>query len=122
MTVYDRIKQLAEQRKLTISEVEDKLEMGRNSLYAWRKKTPNGTSLEKAADYFNTTTDYLLGRTQNPYRPSSPEEDFSEWLEEDEEIRIIQRAAKNMSNEDRKKAIDLWKVAFDKAFEDDDNK
>ena len=64
MTVYDRIKELAEKRKMTISEVETALGMGTNSLYSWKKKTPNGTSLEKAADYFNVTVDYLLGREQ----------------------------------------------------------
>jgi transcriptional regulator with XRE-family HTH domain len=120
MTVYDRIKDLAEQRKLTISEVEDKLEMGKNSLYAWRKKTPNGTSLKKAADYFDTTTDYLLELTDNPYRRKPAAEDFDVFnFDEEDETKTIQRAAKNMSDEDRKKAIELWKVAFEKAFDDD---
>lgn len=32
-----------------------------------RKKIPNGESLKKVADYFNVSTDYLLGRTDNPY-------------------------------------------------------
>lgn len=64
MTVYDRIKELAEKRKMTVSEVEQALGMGTNSLYAWKKKIPNGASLEKAADYFGVTVDYLLGREE----------------------------------------------------------
>jgi len=64
MTVYDRIKELAEKRKMTVSEVERALGMGTNSLYAWKKKIPNGASLEKAADYFHVSVDYLLGREE----------------------------------------------------------
>ncbi|RZI48461.1 XRE family transcriptional regulator [Lactococcus kimchii] len=67
MTVYDRIKELAEKRKMTVSEVEIALGMGTNSLYAWKKKIPNGANLEKAADYFGVSVDYLLGRDEtNP--------------------------------------------------------
>lgn len=64
MTVYDRVKELASQRKMTIAEVEKALGMGLNSLYSWRKKKPNSASLEKAADYFNVSVDYLLGREE----------------------------------------------------------
>jgi transcriptional regulator with XRE-family HTH domain len=78
MTVYDRIKELAEKRKMTVSEVENALGMGTNSLYAWRKKIPNGASLEKAADYFGVTVDYLLGREDIP-TPS--DEDLADMIE-----------------------------------------
>ena len=38
MTVYDRVKELASQRKMTIAEVEKALGMGLNSLYSWRSQ------------------------------------------------------------------------------------
>ena len=47
---------------MSVAEVEKALGMGVNSLYAWKKKVPNGVSLEKTADYFDVTVDYLLGR------------------------------------------------------------
>lgn len=70
MTTFDRVKKLADKQKISIVELEEKLEFGRNSLYSWKKKVPNGASLSKVADYFGVTTDYLLGRdTQDVTNP-----------------------------------------------------
>ena len=67
MTTFDRVKELADSQKISIAEIEEKLGFGRNSLYSWKKKIPNGASLEKVADYFGVSVDYLLGRTNNKY-------------------------------------------------------
>lgn len=76
MTTFDRVKQLADNQKISIVELEEKLGFGRNSLYSWKTKTPNGDRLKKVADYFNVTTDYLLGRTDKPSIESAePESD-----------------------------------------------
>lgn len=64
MTVFDRVKKLSDKQKISIVELEEKLGFGRNSLYSWKKKTPNGDSLNKVADYFNVSVDYLLGREE----------------------------------------------------------
>ena len=63
MTTFDRLKILCEEQKISIVELEEKLGFGRNSLYGWKKKIPNGANLEKVADHFNVSVDYLLGRT-----------------------------------------------------------
>lgn len=65
MTPFDRVKKLADKQKISIVQLEEKLGFGRNSLYSWKKKTPNGASLSKVADYFGVSTDYLLGRDVN---------------------------------------------------------
>ena len=51
MTVFDRVKKLAEKQGISIVELEEKLDFGRNSLYSWKKKTPNGDRLKKVADF-----------------------------------------------------------------------
>lgn len=66
MTVFDRVKKLAEKQGISIVELEEKLDFGRNSLYSWKKKTPNGDRLKKVAQYFHVSTDYLLGLDENP--------------------------------------------------------
>jgi transcriptional regulator with XRE-family HTH domain len=66
MTTFDRVKKLADKQKISIVELEEKLKFGRNSLYSWKTKTPNGDRLKKVADYFGVSTDYLLGRTDDP--------------------------------------------------------
>ncbi|API92667.1 MULTISPECIES: helix-turn-helix domain-containing protein [unclassified Virgibacillus] len=63
MTTFDRVKKLCEEQKISVVELEEKLGFGRNSLYSWKKKTPNGANLKKVADFFDVSTDYLLGRT-----------------------------------------------------------
>lgn len=66
MTVFDKVKMLADNQKISIVELEEKLKFSRNSLYAWKKSKPSVEKLEAVADYFNVTTDYLLGRTDSP--------------------------------------------------------
>lgn len=82
MTVFDRVKKLAEKQGISIVELEEKLDFGRNSLYSWKKKTPNGDRLKKVADFFNVTTDYLLGRTPTPTFSRRDERDVQKTLEE----------------------------------------
>ena len=67
MTVYDRVKFLADKRKMTISELEERLGLAQNATYRWNKTIPNGKTLEKVALYFGTSTDYLLGITDSPF-------------------------------------------------------
>lgn len=82
MTVFDRVKELAKKQGISIVELEEKLGFGRNSLYSWKKKTPNGDRLSKVADYFGVTTDYLLGRTETPRFTSKDEKDIQKKLTE----------------------------------------
>lgn len=63
MTVYDRIKELADKKRVSLRQVAFDLGLGETYLYQLRKKTPNGANLEKLADYFNVSVDYLLGRS-----------------------------------------------------------
>ena len=62
MTPFDRLKKLADKQGLSINDIESKVGLGKNTLYSWKKKIPSGTNLTKVADFFNVTTDYLLGR------------------------------------------------------------
>ncbi len=63
MNAFDRLKNLCDEQGISVNTLEERLEIGRNSLYSWKKNIPKGTNLIKVADYFNVSTDYLLGRT-----------------------------------------------------------
>lgn len=67
MTILDRIRSLANDRKVTLAELERSLNFSNGSLRKWETSTPSGDKIEKVADYFNVSVDYLLGRTKNPY-------------------------------------------------------
>ncbi|QJT71662.1 HTH XRE-family transcriptional regulator [Psychrobacillus phage Spoks] len=100
MTTFDRLKNLCEEQKISIVELEEKLGFGRNSLYGWKKKIPNGANLEKVADYFGISVDYLLGRTDKKR--------YYDLTEKDEQE--IQKELKKIINGDD---VDSAFAAFD---------
>ncbi|WP_175062673.1 helix-turn-helix domain-containing protein [Streptococcus salivarius] len=65
-STFERIKELAKARGITLGTLEEKLGLSRNSIYTIKNKKPSAERLQLIADYFNVSTDYLLGRTDNP--------------------------------------------------------
>ena len=63
---FDRIKELAKKQGLSINLLEEKLGYSRNTIYNLKNSKPSTERLQEIADYFNVSTDYLLGRTDNP--------------------------------------------------------
>lgn len=63
MNLFDRVKSLADERKVSISELERHIGASTNSLYKWKTQKPKIDKVEAVAEYFNVSTDYLLGRT-----------------------------------------------------------
>lgn len=66
MNTYEIIKELVKQRFMTVAQLERTLDLSNGSISKWAKSKPNSEPLEKVADYLNVSTDYLLGRTDNP--------------------------------------------------------
>lgn len=64
LTIYQRIKDLANEKKTSIRELEKQLNFSNGAIGKWNSKAPSD-KLEKVANYFNVSTDYLLGRTDN---------------------------------------------------------
>ena len=63
---FEKIKELAKKRGKSLGQVEEDLDYGRNTLYKIKNSTPNAERIAEIANYFNVSTDYLLGRTDNP--------------------------------------------------------
>lgn len=63
MSIKNRIKDLANQRHQSIAEVERHLAFGNGTIAKWDSRSPSSEKLQKVADYFDVSTDYLLGRT-----------------------------------------------------------
>lgn len=63
---FEKIKELAKKRGKALGQVEEDLGYGRNTLYKIKNSTPNAERIAEIANYFNVSTDYLLGRTENP--------------------------------------------------------
>lgn len=63
---FDKIKELAEKQGISLNTLEERLGYSTNYLYSLKKGNPKSDRLQEIADYFNVSTDYLLGRTDNP--------------------------------------------------------
>lgn len=73
MNLRDRIKELANQRKVSIAELERALGFGNGSISKWNKQSPSTEKLKQVADYFQVSLDYLVGRSDDKY-DLSPQE------------------------------------------------
>ena len=64
---FEKIKSLAKKQGISLNTLEERVGLGKNYIYSLKnKKTPSAEHIAKIADYFNVSTDYLLGRTDNP--------------------------------------------------------
>lgn len=70
MGLYEKIKFLADKQKISIRRLEEILGYGNGTIRRWEKQTPGVDKIQKVADYFDVSVDYLLGRTEDR-NPSS---------------------------------------------------
>ncbi|MCI1904616.1 MAG: helix-turn-helix transcriptional regulator [Enterococcaceae bacterium] len=64
MSIVSRIKDLAQEKKMTIAELERTVGISNGQIRKWDDRTPGIDKIQKVADYFDVSTDYLLGRTE----------------------------------------------------------
>ena len=104
-STLEKIKELAQKRGISLQKVAEDLGYSINYLYTLKEKTPKSDRLQEIADYFNVSTDYLLGRTDNPAIANSKEQFFFEGKEVDvEELAstAMRFNGKPLSDEDKK--------------------
>lgn len=82
---YEKIKELADKHGISLMKLEEDLGYSRNTLYKLKSQKPNAERISEIADYFNVSTDYLLGRTDNPTIANKKEQFFFEGKEVDVE-------------------------------------
>ncbi|MFJ3389529.1 helix-turn-helix domain-containing protein [Lysinibacillus sp. NPDC086135] len=116
MTMFARIKELAKNKDKNLKQVAFDMGFGENYFYTLKSQSPKAETLEKVADYFNVSVDYLLGRTDEKRSfYSAVSEDIS-----DADTRTLQRAVNKMTPEERKKTIAILGAVFDGLFDSED--
>lgn len=63
---FEKVRELARKKGLSLNQVEEKLGYSKNTLYSLKRQRVSSERLQEIADFFNVSTDYLLGRTDNP--------------------------------------------------------
>lgn len=106
MSTIDKIIQLLEQQKKSQKDLTDYLKLEKSVFSAWKsgKSKSFMKYLPQISIYLNTTVDYLI-------------DDLSDEIP-DEDLVILNRAAKNMTPENRKKLLNMVRVFFEEDFND----
>ncbi|CYV15442.1 helix-turn-helix domain-containing protein [Streptococcus suis] len=105
-STFEIVKELCKKHGISLNALEEKLGYSRNALYKLKTQKPSAERLQEIADYFNVSTDYLLGRTDNPRIASDETEKFYFEGKEVDVERLAGTAmrfnGKPLSDEDKK--------------------
>ncbi|QLQ50932.1 helix-turn-helix transcriptional regulator [Lactiplantibacillus plantarum] len=71
-----KIKDLALSEHITIAELERTLGFANGSISKWDKQSPSADRLQKVANYFDVSADYLLGNTDKKHYYDLSEKDI----------------------------------------------
>ncbi|MEC1583274.1 helix-turn-helix domain-containing protein [Bacillus subtilis] len=104
----DRLVKLRKSKKLTQQGLAERLQITRSSLsqYELGNRQPDYETLKRIADFFEVSTDYLLGHRSN-IEPVVHEEKTPYNVADDPDLQIAFRDAADFSEEARRQAIDF---------------
>ena len=67
MTFYERLTELRREKGVTQKQIQEELDLGKNSFGDWKKDIiPIRSTQQLLAKYFGVSVDYLMGNTDNP--------------------------------------------------------
>lgn len=90
MSLVKRIKILCDEKKTNFAEVERNAGISNGQIRRWDNSSPKIENIQKVADYFNVSVDYLLGRTDDEQIDTiAAHHDGDEWS--DGELDEIER-------------------------------
>lgn len=101
MKFGDRIAHLRTKKKLTQAELAKRIGITRASLshYEKNRREPDYETLKRIADFFDVSTDYILGRDKDIETIAAHHEDY-EWTQEElEEIELFKEFMRNKRNQ-----------------------
>ena len=115
--MYEKFNKLLQEKGLTAYKVAKDTGVSRSTLAAWKKNeyTPKLDKLQKLANYFGVSVSYLTGESdeignteqvQNGYYVDKETAEYAEMLRTRPNARLLFSAAKDISKEDMKKAVE----------------
>lgn len=118
--IYNRIRELASQHKISLAELERSLQFSNGIISTWKFSNPSIDKISKVANYFNISTDYLLGNTNDPSPADLQERLASKSDIKNPKIKILARKIDSKELSDAQ--IDSISSFIDSMFEDKDEK
>jgi transcriptional regulator with XRE-family HTH domain len=129
----DRIRYLRKKHNLTQQELASKFYLNKSSISRYERgnQLPEHDLLEKIADYFNVSVDYLLGRTNIRSKTDAADKiseslnddpelsQFWDALKEREDLKLLFKQTKDLAPNDVKKIIRIIKAIEDEEDRND---
>lgn len=125
--IQNRLKEQRSIKKISQRNLAEMIGVSQQTIGSWEtgRTEPDQVSLNKLADFFGVSTDYLLGRTQDKSNTqildavsNNPElVDFTKELIQRESMQLLFKQAKSLSDSDIGKIIKIIK-----AIEDEEDK
>ena len=104
MTVYERIESLRKERKISQGNLEKELGFSNGSISKWKTSMPKPERLQKIADYFGVTVDYLMTGNESDgkerYYTNGETASIAQEIFDNKELRLLFDAAKDAQPED----------------------
>ena len=117
--MYEKFNKVLQEKGLTAYKVAKDTGVSRSTLAAWKKNeyTPKLDKLQKLANYLGVSISYLTGesdeiddtqqvQTLNGYYVDKETAEYAEMLRTRPNARLLFSAAKDISKEDMKKAVE----------------
>lgn len=58
--MFERLKELCSSKGITLTELEREMKFGKGTIFKWTDSFPTVDKLQKVAEYFSVTMDYLM--------------------------------------------------------------
>ena len=104
MTVYERIESLRKERKISQGNLEKELGFSNGSISKWKTSMPKPERLQKIADYFGVTVDYLMTGNESDgkerYYTNDETASIAQEIFDNKELRLLFGAAKDAQPDD----------------------
>lgn len=113
-----RIKHLCNLRGISVPKLEEQLGFGAGTISKWNKSSPGADKLKKVAEYFQVSTDYLLGLKPVMYYSDPMTELLAQQLKNNPDCRALLDATKNLKPESIKEVMKF--IQYQKAKEEGD--
>lgn len=101
-STFEKVKALAKKQGLSLNQLEERLGYSKNTLYGLKTSIPKSDRIEELADYFNVSTDYLLGRTDTPYIATDSENSLMDTQELNTLV-MFRKETDGMSEEEKER-------------------
>jgi transcriptional regulator with XRE-family HTH domain len=109
-----RLSQLRKSHKLSQYDLADRLSFSRGQIanYEQGQRQPDYETLQKLADFFDVSTDYLLGRTNDPSSSSEVDEldEIKKIINDNPRIGIFFKDLLEHPEESREEILEIWEV------------